>query len=744
MRFFFLFFLLFFSTSSFADISDIKILGNKRISDKSILDLIDRKTKNVDSFFINDLTKKIYSTEFFSDVTIDYKNNILNIKVSENPVVNFFYLDGVKDAEKEDLYKILYLKENSIFSTNRLNQDLTKVIEFYKKDGYFKASIKPEVIKIEGNQVNVIFNINKGDKVYVKNVYFIGDKYFSSSQLISQINTTEYKWWNFFSSPYFNEDILENDKKMLRDYYQSKGFYDVQIESSYAALENNNINITFSVNSGKIFNFGKVDFQFDNFAIDKDLNEVKNITNKLLINKIYSSTSIKNLNEKIVNYLESKNYSNLNVNIIEKKDISMNNIDVAVTINKSPVKYINRINVTGNDITKEKTIRDQMSISEGDYLNNFRIKRSIDQIKSKGYIKDVTYNIKDTNRNDYKDIDFAVKEQPSGSIGAGIGYGTQGPLITLDFKEKNLLGNGTNVGVNATLGTQKVMGSINVESPNFNDSGRIAGNTVYIENDKWKSIGGLDDKKLGDTVYTVYEVYEKFYLSPSITAQVEQLNTSSASTSYLQSQNGTYNAITPGYRLTFDNRDSKFSPTSGYSLFLSQSFDVPGISDRPGIVTTVGGTVYHELINKDFIGSVKFKVADASSLSSSPVKMSERLYLSANELRGFSNRRTGPYEDGIFVGGNYLANLNFETSFPNPIPENWRALSFLFYDIGETWGTDFNDTNLQQNQKLRMSAGIGLNFTTPLGPIGLTYGIPISKGPYDSTRPFFFTIGGVF
>ena len=203
MRFFFLFFLLFFSTSSFADISDIKILGNKRISDKSILDLIDRKTKNVDSFFINDLTKKIYSTEFFSDVTIDYKNNILNIKVSENPVVNFFYLDGVKDAEKEDLYKILYLKENSIFSTNRLNQDLTKVIEFYKKDGYFKASIKPEVIKIEGNQVNVIFNINKGDKVYVKNVYFIGDKYFSSSQLISQINTAEYKWWNFFSSPYF-------------------------------------------------------------------------------------------------------------------------------------------------------------------------------------------------------------------------------------------------------------------------------------------------------------------------------------------------------------------------------------------------------------------------------------------------------------------------------------------------------------------------------------------------------------
>ena len=232
-----IFFLLILTSYSFANIKEVKIFGNKRVSSSTIEALVDKKNTQIDTFYINNLTRKIYNTEFFSNVKISYDNNILNISVEENPIINFFYINGITGDDLEAVNKIVSLKENNIFSVSKLKKDIEDVKDLFKSSGYYFAVVEPEVIKIDDNQINLILNINKKDISKIKNIYFIGDKYFNSGQLLDIISSVEDSWWSFFSNSSLNEDRVENDKKLLKSFYKSKGFYDVQIESAFASLD---------------------------------------------------------------------------------------------------------------------------------------------------------------------------------------------------------------------------------------------------------------------------------------------------------------------------------------------------------------------------------------------------------------------------------------------------------------------------------------------------------------------------
>jgi len=230
----------------FNEIKKFRIVGNIRVNQGTIDSLVDKKIVNVDSIYINNLTKKIYDTDFFSDVKISYNQDILTITVVENPIVNFFYINGIKDNDLDQVNKILTLKENTIFSGSKLKKDIEATKEFLNGLGYYQTSIVPEVIKIDNNQVNLIINIDKKDLSKIKNIYFIGNKFFSSSQLLDIISSTEDGWWRLFSTSALSEQRIEYDKQLLKDFYKSKGFYDVQIESAFAnADKNNNFSLTF-------------------------------------------------------------------------------------------------------------------------------------------------------------------------------------------------------------------------------------------------------------------------------------------------------------------------------------------------------------------------------------------------------------------------------------------------------------------------------------------------------------------
>ena len=245
IRFLVVFFFILIS-SSFAEIKKINIIGNSRVNSNTIDLLVDKKTNNIDSIYINNLTKKIYDTDFFSDVKISYNQDVLTITVVENPIVNFFYINGIKDTDLDQVNKIITLKENSIFSSSKLKKDIEATKDFFNSEGYYQASIVPEVIKIDANQVNLIINIDKKNISKIRNIYFIGNKFFNNSQLLEVISSSEDGWWKLFSSSALSEQRVEYDKQLLKDFYKSKGFYDAQIESAFAGVDRNNyFSITF-------------------------------------------------------------------------------------------------------------------------------------------------------------------------------------------------------------------------------------------------------------------------------------------------------------------------------------------------------------------------------------------------------------------------------------------------------------------------------------------------------------------
>jgi outer membrane protein insertion porin family len=404
MRTLFLFFLIFFLNNSlFAEIKQVKILGNKRVSSSTIESLIDKKTLNIDSIYINNLTRKIYNTDFFSDIKITYEQDILTVTVTENPIVNFFYINGLSGNDLDKVNKIVSLKENTIFSSSKLKKDIEEVKQYFKSEGYYLAIIDPEVIKLENNDVNLILNFDLKNKSRISNIYFIGDKYFSQSQLADVISSSEYSWWKLFSSGTLSEERIEYDKKLLKDFYKLRGFYDIQIESVYAKVVNNEeFTLTYSVNSGKRFKFGNVDIKtFSQVYNNEDILEIKKISDKLTKDEYYSSFVLSKLNKSIVSYLDSKKYYNFDINLEEVKS-SGEVIDVIVQLIQEKKIPINKINISGNTITNEKFIRDNMVLSEGDNLSNAKIRKSVDIIKSKQIFSKVEYKIDESNNKNGK------------------------------------------------------------------------------------------------------------------------------------------------------------------------------------------------------------------------------------------------------------------------------------------------------------------------------------------------------
>jgi outer membrane protein insertion porin family len=742
MRILFFALLLLIDNAAFAEIKQVKILGNKRVSSNTIEALVDKKISNIDSLYINNLTRKIYNTDFFSDIKISYEQDILTVSVIENPIVNFFYINGLSGSDLDNVNKIITLKENTIFSNSKLKKDVEEIKQYFKLEGYFSTIVDPEVIKLENNDVNLIMNVDLKNKSRISKIYFIGDKFFSQSQLMDIISTSEYSWWKLFSSGALNEERIEFDKKLLKDFYKLRGFYDAQIESVYAKVINNDeFALTYSVNSGKRFKFGSVDIKtFSQIYKNEDVSEIKKISEKFTKDEYYSSSILLKLNKSIVSYLDSKKYYNFEINIEEVKN-SGDIIDVSVQLIEEKKIPINKINISGNTITNEKVIRDSIVLSEGDNLSNAKIRKSVDIIKSKQLFSKVEYTLDESENKKGKNLNLFVKEQPTGNISAGVGYGSNGGMFEGSINEKNFLGNGVNLNFTGRLSNEKITGDLTYVDPNFKDSEKELAYSLFSESDNFSN-SNFSSKKIGNKISTKYNIYEDIFFRPSAAIQFDKLETDSLASNLLRSRSGNYKTTSLGYAFSGDFRDSKFNPSSGYTFYFDQNFATL-ISDIPTVQSGFGSIFYKELINEKFIGSAKIKMSNVTALDHKDVKLSDRLYANNLDLRGFEPRGVGPIDNGDHIGGNNLAILSIRTSFPNPIPESLKANTFIFYDAGNVWGADYSDI-ISSNSKLRSSIGAAMDFVSPVGPLSFAYSIPLSKSSTDKEQRFLFNIGSSF
>ena len=739
---FIIIFLIVLTNVTFAEIKKVNIVGNARVSSATIESLVDKKISNIDSIYINNLTKKIYDTDFFADVKISFNQDALTINVIENPIVNFFYINGVKDSDLDQVNKIITLKENSIFSSSKLKKDIEATREFLNASGYYQASIAPEVIKIDNNQINLIINIDKKEISKIKNIYFIGNKYFSNNQLMDVITSTEDGWWKIFSTSALSEQRIEYDKQLLKDFYKSKSFYDAQIESAFASIDKNNkFTLTYSINSGKKYKFGNYDLKVSGLALkDEDIKEINNISNNLLKNEFYSPLTINKVNKQITDFLEARRYGNFEINIQDLK-VGDDKINVTVQLNEGQKSLVNKINIKGNTITEEKVIRDNLIISEGDQLNSSKVKKSIDNVKSKQLFSKVDYKIEDSDKKNFKDLNLFVKEQPTGSISAGVGYGTNGGLFEASVNERNFLGQGINLNFTGRLSSDVIRGELSFVDPNYKNSNKELAASLFSEVDDYSN-SGYQNKRAGTRFATKYEIYEDIFFRPNLGVQFDKLEVTGTASSLLRSRQGDFVTTSLGYNFSYDQRDSKFSPTSGSIIYFDQNI-ATFFSDIPTVQTGVGVTFYKELLSDKFIGSAKARLSNVTAFNDKDVKLSDRIFASSTDLRGFEQRGVGPVDSGDHIGGNNLATVSLKSTFPNPIPENLRATTFIFLDMGNVWGADYSNS-IPDSSKLRTSTGVALDLMSPIGPLSFTYSIPLSKASTDKEQNFLFNIGSSF
>ena len=736
-----LFFFTIFTQSFSEEVKNIKINGNNRVSDQTIIMFSESNIgDNINREDLNTITQNLYSTNFFKNISTSFSNNILTINVIENPIVQSIKIEGIKSKKYiEPLFETILMKEKSSYIKVNLDRDFNKIKSFLKFSGFYFSQVDVDIIENNNNTVDIIYNISMGEKAKIKKIKFTGNKIFKDKKLKNIIVTEENKFWKFLSNKkYLNEKQIDLDTRLLKNFYLNKGYYNVKIDSSSANyIDKNNFDLVFNINSGEKFYFNNFNLILPN---DFKKNNFKLILDKFseLKDKPYSFNAIQSILDEVDAIALSKQYEFINANINEQI-ISSNKINFEIVIDESEKFYVNRVNIFGNDITNEKAIRDLLVIDEGDPLNKILNNRSINNIKGSGLFAKVDYEISDEIDSTKKNINITVEEQPTGEITAGAGYGSGGQTFNLGIKENNFNGEAVRVNTNLTISKTSIEGGVNFLIPNFKYSeNSLSVDTTRRDTDLLSS-NGYKNKLTSFTLGTSFEQKQNFYFSPSLNFEYEKLETTKTASAKLKDQEGSYYNLNFDYGLLYDLRNQSYATTDGFYSKFNQS--IPLVSNSWSVMNIYDFKKYHPL-SEQMIGSVSFYAAAINSVGGDDVVVSDRINLPSKKLRGFKQSRIGPKDNQEYIGGNYASAVTLNTTLPDFLPELQFIDFNLFFDAGNVWGVDY-DKSLNKS-KIRSSTGLGINMSTPVGPINFIFAQPITKDSGDTTETFRFDIGTTF
>lgn len=747
MKYFFLIFFYFILSLKIAnsdEVNKINVIGNSAVSYETVLALAEIKNEKFDINIekLNNIQKRLFESSFFSSVEVSLSGQTLNIRLQENPLVDYILISGIDEHPvfKREIEKFLNTKVNSIFSENILNKDISLVKEYLASEGYFKNSVEFTVKKNQKNFVNIFFDINLNNKFLIKNIYFIGNKVFSSSTLSSVISSTEDYWLNIFSSSNIPSlKRLNYDISSLKNFYLAEGYYDVQVSNASIELfDNNHVNLTFSIDSGPKYIINESYTDNKSSSLTKENIEIIDNLAKELIKKTYNYKKINEYSDKISSYLDKIAISADVTYSINKT--STNGIGVKFIINELIQKrVIKDILVKGNDITEEKVIRNNLLFVEGDFLNRINVKKSKDLLQSLGLFKSVDIQIIEDEKADLAEIIVTVKEEPTGEISSGIGVGSAGSNISFSLREKNFLGKGIETNTSFEIGTNRVLGVLAFSNPDFADTGNLVKNSLHIVKYNYEK-AGYENKLIGDEFSIKYDIFDNISLENGFGISTDDISVLSNASDLIKSQKGKYLTTKYFYRIFSDERNRKYQPSSGYTIGFGQDLAFEP-SDIPYISNNFYGSFYNEF-STDFVGSIKYKIKTINSLSRDSIKLSDRLFSNDGELRGFSFRGVGPRVNNDYIGGNYLYTTSIGTTVPNGLPEKWNAKTNIFVDLGNIWGSDLS--GVSDSSAIRSSIGVGLTWSSPLGPLSFSYAEPITKHFSDGIENFSFRIGSSF
>jgi outer membrane protein insertion porin family len=723
-------------------INKIVIDGNKRVSDETIKVYGEIKiNQNVSEVEINNILNNLYSTNFFEDVQIQINNNIINIKVIEYPVINQLIIIGEdKKSYKDQLKKLIKLKEKKAFVKPYLTKDIETIKKLYSSLGYNFAKIETKIRTIDENNLDLMIEVERGNQTKISSINFIGNKNIRSNRLKDIIASEENKFWKFISkNTNFSNNLLELDKRLLENYYKSIGFYDIQVSSNIAQINNEgNADISYTINEGTRYRINKISTNVDK-VFDKEIFFSLNKVFNEYAGEYYSPFKVKELLEELDQIIEFNNLQFVEHNVQEV--VQNDSINIIFNIFEGEKTLVERINITGNTITNEGVIRGELILDEGDPFINLNLEKSINEIRQRSIFKNVTYKVIEGSKKNLKIINIDVEEQPTGEISAGAGIGTTGGTFAFTVTENNWLGEGKNVSFDVQVDKEKLAGKVIYIDPNYDFLGNsLSYSLSSTSNDKPDM--GFENTIVSAAVGTSFQQYKDVNVNIGLAASYDDLKTEDSASASLKKQSGNFSELAANYGFSFDKRDRVFMPTSGSIIGFSQ--ELPLYADKAYLGNTFTSSTYKSLNEENIIGAAKFYLTTINAVGSGEdVRISKRKGLSSRRLRGFEKNKIGPVDGTDHVGGNYAAAVNFESNLPNLLPESSNTDISLFLDFGNVWGVDY-DSSVDKSNKIRSSTGVAASWSSPLGPMTFIISQNLSKASTDKTEGFTFNLGTTF
>lgn len=745
-------------------IKKIVVQGSTRTESATVISYSGLEVdQNYNKQIAADSLKKLYETDFFSNVSLSFNSGVVTIHVEENPIISGIRFTGNKDLKSDKLLPELSLQKRSYFSKSKLREDVNRVMEIYSKIGKFSVSVNPKILKLPQNRVDIVFEIDEGAKMKIEKISFIGNKHFSSNDLKQALLSKENRIFNFFRTTYYSSDAIEYDKIALRRFYTSHGYADFKIisvktEATLPAIEK--AYITFVIDEGEKYAFGKIKAQ----------NNIPSIKSDDLLALAYfksgdtfNSSAAEDLNAGIIKYLAEKGFPFVQVEYDYDINKATKQVNVTYKISKGAKVYVGKINISGNYKTYDYVIRREFRLAEGDPYNGFLVERSEQRIRDLDYFDKVVITPVRTSKPDIVDIDVKVTEKSTAQLKFAVGYSTgDGPLASINFQEMNWLGKGqkVSIGVQKTAYTTAV--SLKGSEPHFRDTEVEVGGSVGFskETNSAKGVKGLgvdrsdipfNEQSYDAGVFLSYDLLE--YLNYTVDYAI--INTKTTKVGTLSDFHpglidlldfGKHLTSSIGHTFFYNRANSAIKPTNGYILTFGQTFAGVG-GNVSHFKQMVKGSYYYPITE-----DVTFKVAGeggyVNRVGSKHVRIQNNFFLGDASFRGFDYGGIGPRDKGkshYSLGGVAYYKGTAAVQFPFPgVSKDMDLTTSLFTDFGSVWGLDiprklksiYTKDQYYDKNSIRASVGIGFIWITMAGPLQVDFAKAVKKEKFDQTKTF--------
>src|SRR6185503_20231054 len=737
-----------------ATIRAINVSGNKRVEPETVRSYLQFSVGSpYDPAKVDGSIKALFGTGLFSDVRIDRSGADVIVTVVENPVINQVAFEGNSEVDTDTLRNEVQLKPRSVFTRARVQADVQRVLDVYRRQGRYAATVEPKIIELEQDRVNLVFEIAEGGATKVKGIHFVGNKAFSDSQLRDVVATTEKGWFDFLKgTAIYDPDRMSLDRELIRQYYLKNGYADVQVTAANAELDRDGSGffITYSIEEGELYEFGGINIESTVSAINPSGYKGDLLTDE---GDTYNANLIDKSVEKLTSAVSDDGFAFARVRPQAVPDPVTRKISLNYVIEEGPRIYVERINISGNTRTKDYVIRREFKVAEGDAYNPMTVDQAKKRLTNLGLFKGVEVKRRPGSAQDRVVLDVELVEQSTGELSFGAGYSTaEGVIGDVSITERNLMGNGQFLRLQLSGSLERLQVNLSFTEPRFLDRNLAAGFDLFHKEVDQTSQSGFQSRRTGASLRLGFPLSEKLWMQTNYTASRDQIFDVSpfASRAILQAEGTSYTSLV-GTTLTYDLRNDAKNPTKG--LWFQAGTDFAGLGGDVQYISFAAEARGYYPITDNITFVARAIGGSINGWGGQDVRLIDLFFKGGETVRGFDRAGYGPRDlnTGDALGGAMYWATTAEVRFPIPfVPDDLGITGAVFADAGSLWDAGGSAQNalatctiageacLADSSVIRSSVGASLMWASPVGPIRMDLAKVLTKESFDQEQMFRF------